>query len=72
MIPVQSTSIAAVGYEPARKALYLRFHESRRTYRYAGVPHRVYRKLMAAESKGRFVNAVIKPNYPCTRIRGAG
>jgi hypothetical protein len=32
-------------------------------YDYFDVPQRVYRQLLAAPSKGQFVNSVIKPNY---------
>lgn len=32
-------------------------------YDYLDVPEWVYRELKAAESKGRFVNFVIKPNF---------
>lgn len=61
--PVESSAIEMVGYEPAEMTLIVVF-KSGATYRYIGVPERLYHRLMAAESKGRFVNKHIKPNYP--------
>lgn len=69
MIPVQSSSVEAIGYDARARALYVRFLKLGRTYRYAGVTAQVYQELMRAESKGRFVNIRIKPNYPCTKVR---
>lgn len=68
MTPVQSSSVATVGYDPRARALYLRFRQSDRIYRYRGVAADVYQELMQAESKGRFVNTRIKPNDPYTKL----
>jgi hypothetical protein len=37
-------------------------------YRYLGVPENVYAALRAAESKGRYVNEVVKPRYRFIRL----
>lgn len=65
--PVDSSAIESIGYKEAVKALDVEF-EGGAVYRYADVPPGVYRKLMAAQSKGRFVNYEIKPRYSCERI----
>lgn len=68
MLPVQSSSVEAIGYDAKARALYVRFLNMGRTYRYAGVTEKVYQELMQAESKGRFVNLRIKPNYSCAKL----
>jgi ADP-ribosylglycohydrolase len=35
------------------------------TYVYEQVPRAIWQALAAADSKGRFVNAVLKPYFPC-------
>jgi KTSC domain len=57
---VRSRSIKSIGYEHAKKVLEVEFRSGPRVYRYYGVPRRVYNELMTAESKGAFVNQVIK------------
>ncbi|GEK80667.1 KTSC domain-containing protein [Agrococcus baldri] len=63
MQPVESSSIEAVGFEPTRNELTVRFVGGG-TYVYGMVPRSVFDDLLAAESKGRFVNQRIKPRYP--------
>lgn len=53
MVPVESTSIAAVGYDRAKLRLAVRFN-SGATYTYSGVQPDVHAALMAAQSIGRF------------------
>lgn len=64
---VESTSIEWFEYDKGAKALDLAFVGGD-AYRYHGVPAQVCDGLRAAESKGRYVNAVIKPRYPYTRL----
>ena len=65
---VDSSSVEAIGYDPATAKLYIRFHGSGRAYVYYGVPPAVYASLMAADSIGRFVNAEIKGTYDFRRL----
>lgn len=65
---VESSSVDAVGYDPDSGKLYVRFVGSGRAYVYYGVPAPVYGAFMAAESKGRFVNARIKGLYEYRRL----
>jgi KTSC domain len=64
--PVSSSAIASVGYEPEMKMLEIEF-TSGSVYDYFGVPRKVYKELMAAESKGRFVSQRIRGQYPSER-----
>jgi KTSC domain len=67
MHPVDSSSVAKVGYDSDAKEAYVEFHDSG-LYAYGGVSARAYEKFMAADSKGTFVNEVIKPRYPFRKV----
>jgi hypothetical protein len=64
---VDSTSIEWFDYDERMAGLDLAFVGGK-TYRYHGVPAHVRDELRAAQSKGRYVNAVIKPHYPYTPL----
>lgn len=61
-VPVRSSSVVSVGYAAATRTLELEF-EGGAVYRYFDVPRRVHAELMDADSKGIYVNTVIKPKY---------
>ena len=60
MIPVDSSNLEAVGYESG--ILYIAFHR-RGTYCYYDVPVYVYRKLMRADSHGKYFHANTRNVY---------
>lgn len=62
-----STVIDSVAYDAAANTLDIVFTNGR-AYRYFAVPHAVHEELMAARSKGRYFNEVIRPRYPCERM----
>jgi len=64
---VESTTLATVAYDPARKLLQLEFC-SRSVYEYFGVPAAVHRELLNAPSKGRYFNQVIRGRFTHRRI----
>jgi hypothetical protein len=65
-IPVISSNLAAVAYNPLTRILSIRFHRSG-VYHYHGVPYLVYQGLMSAGSKGKYFHAHIKDRYPFSR-----
>ncbi|QXX78985.1 KTSC domain-containing protein [Alcaligenes faecalis] len=65
MIPVLSSAIAAVGYDPNTKRMQIRFTSGGITYTYCGVPQSVYDGLMSAPSKGTYFDRVIRDRYQC-------
>ena len=65
--PMDSSAVASVGYDATIRALDVEYAGGA-VYRYHPVPDRVYRQLLRAESKGRFVNAHIRDAYPFRRI----
>lgn len=63
MRPVDSSWVRAIGYDEAAKELWAEFDRSPDPYVYFEVPPEVYRELEGAESKGEFINLMIKPRY---------
>jgi KTSC domain len=59
---VNSSGVVSVGYDDWSKTLEVEFPGGA-IYDYAHVPEVLYRDLLAAESKGRFVNLYIKPYF---------
>lgn len=66
MFPVDSSAVIRVGYDARAEEAYVEFHDSG-TYAYLGVPPGVFAELIRSESKGAFVNEVIK-RYPFRRL----
>ncbi len=65
MRPVKgSSSIRAVGYDRRTAELWIEYRSSPRFYACLGVPPRVFAELQQADSKGRYVNRVVKRRYP--------
>ncbi len=67
MVRFTSTSITAGGYDARSRTLRLRYIGGD-TYDYRPVPSAVFEELLAAPSKGRFVNWHVKPNYAYVRV----
>jgi len=67
-IPVSSSNLTSVGYEPSRQILEILFH-SGGLYQYSGVPTNIYHGLMSASSHGKYFHQFIKNVYPYRRIR---
>jgi hypothetical protein len=65
--PVDSTSIASVGYDARAHALEIEFRNGR-VYRYSQVPAAAYRLLLQAPSIGEFVNKQIKPRFVAAEV----
>ena len=65
--PVTSSNIERIGYDPTRQTLRIIFHGGR-GYDYEGVDEQTYAALEAADSKGRFVAAMIKPIFGWRRV----
>ena len=71
LTPVESSMIQAVGYDAKTHTLEVLFN-SGRTYCYEDVPPKVYKELMAADSKGRYMLSEIIDvyrDYPASRRR---
>lgn len=62
MIPVTSSNVAAIGYSAVCRVLQVDFSNGKR-YRYLDVPSQVFDSFLAADSKGRYLNSVIKSEF---------
>jgi hypothetical protein len=69
LIPVASSMIQAVGYDPKTRILEVVFN-SGQIYCYEDVPPNVYKELMAADSKGRYMQSEILGVYPDYPVSG--
>lgn len=69
-IAVESTTLAAVGYDDALSILELEFR-SGANYRYGEVPVAVHQNLLDAPSKGSYFNQFIRGRFPYCLIVNA-
>jgi hypothetical protein len=67
MQAVTSSWIAAIGYDGGAHAVCIELIDGG-VYVYERVPGEIWQALMAADSKGRFVNAVLKPHFSCREV----
>jgi hypothetical protein len=58
--PVESSSIATVGYDSDTRVLDIEFKESGEVYRYFDVPLAEYEAFLQASSKGLYLNQQFK------------
>lgn len=67
--PVESSMVAAVGYDENLKALVV-LYNSGRAYQYLEVPPEVFQGLQAARSKGRYLLDHVIDHYPYGIFKG--
>ena len=65
--PVASTNLISMGYDSATETLEVEFSTGS-VYQYYNVGSALYEQLMAAPSKGQFLNAYIRNAYPYSRV----
>lgn len=69
LIEVDSSMLAAVGYDPEKRSLVVLFN-SGKAYEYHDVPPEEYQGLMEANSKGQYMNSRIIRVYPDSPFHG--
>ena len=69
-VPVQSTSLAAVGYDATARTLDIEFR-SGAIYRYREVPAAVFAELLQADSKGRYFAKRIRGQFTYVLLRSS-
>jgi hypothetical protein len=67
--PVQSKTLARVGYDAPDQLLWLEFR-SGAVYRYFGVPPAIHQNLLNAPSKGAYFNRTIRQRFPFQKLLG--
>lgn len=68
--PVDSTSVARIGYDRDAMEIYVEFHTGA-LYGYRRAPDFVFEAFAGADSKGAFLNGVIKPRFTVRKLRPA-
>ncbi|MBP9819168.1 KTSC domain-containing protein [Candidatus Woesebacteria bacterium] len=66
-IPVNSSNIAAIGYDPDSSILEIEFNDGS-IYQYFGVPELVHQELMDAGSHGKYFAQNIKNDYEYKKV----
>jgi len=64
MIPVRSSAIFAIGYDPTSGRMKIRFNQGH-TYDFCRVPEHVFEAFLNSSSKGRYYDLHIKDRYQC-------
>lgn len=64
---VASSNIRAMGYDVSSQTLEVEFLNGS-VYQYYGVPENMYERMLNEPSKGRFLHAYIKNQYPYSRV----
>ena len=67
MNAVESSNIESIGYSEFHKVLCVIF-KNRSKYFYYEIPEELYKKLMADQSKGKFIAANIKGKFDFHRV----
>jgi hypothetical protein len=67
-VPVRSTTLRSVGYDPATRTLEAEFRTGR-LYAYRDVPAELWLSLLASRSKGKFFNLLIRDRFRFESIR---
>lgn len=70
LTPVQSSNIAAVGYDAISNTLFVQFKGKDTVYSHHGVPVETYELMMSADSIGSFYARNIKKNYAGQAVEG--
>ncbi|HEX2096125.1 MAG TPA: KTSC domain-containing protein [Solirubrobacterales bacterium] len=68
--PVDSTSVARIGYDREAMEIYVEFHTGA-LYGYRRAPEFVFDAFARADSKGAFLNEVIKSRFTARKLRSA-
>lgn len=69
MVPVNSSNLAAVGYDESTREMAIQF-KSGAMHTYVGVDPQTHSGLMAAPSHGRFFNERVKDVHTSKRMGG--
>jgi hypothetical protein len=67
MIPVVSSNVDSIGYDPDTQTLRVRFNNGS-AYEYMNVPAMEFEQLRSAPSVGSYLNRNVKGNYPYQKV----
>lgn len=64
MIPVNSSAISSIGYDPISKGMKVMFKQGK-TYDFCNVPQHIFDSFISSTSKGIYYNSYIRDRYQC-------
>ena len=67
-IPVSSTNISSIGYDPQSATLEVEFTTGT-VYQYFNVPEHLHQQFLNSSSHGQFLNEHIRYNYRYQKVR---
>jgi hypothetical protein len=67
MMPVSSSTIAQVGYDPENQIMVVVFHNGT-TYQYFDISAQIHTELMQSPSVGKYFAAAIRGHYRFARV----
>lgn len=67
-VPVSSSYLRSIGYDPAAGTLAIEFKDSQAIYHYHGIPAAIHDGLVASPSKGSYFHRVIKGKFQAERV----
>lgn len=65
--PVTSSNVVSIGYDESSETLEVEFTNGN-VYQYYNVPNFLFERLIASDSKGKFINAEIKHAYSYSKM----
>jgi hypothetical protein len=68
MQAVDSSQIESIGYDAINQILYIAFKNTNSTYAYLEFPLAKWAEFVAAESKGKFMNAEIRNKFKYKKV----
>ncbi len=69
MKAVDSSTLDAIGYDAEKRELHVRFKQTGITYVYYDVQETVFDEFLQADSKGGYLNRVLKRRYQHSRLK---
>jgi hypothetical protein len=67
MIPVQSTNLGMIGYEPDSRTMTVQYKNGGYVYSYHGVPQEIYDQAQESESIDSYLSRNVKGRYETVR-----
>jgi hypothetical protein len=69
MLPVKSSNVGSVGYDPYASELHVTFKDNPWIYAHANVPQAVFLRFFTAPSKGKYYAEQIKGKFKFSKLR---
>ena len=68
-IPVESSNLASIGYDPAARLLEVEFKPTHTVYQYTDFPENMWNEFISARSKGQYFASQIKNQWQGRSVR---